>query len=93
MSIHSLGYITVQSTDLTRWADYGTQVVGFAVNDALTQANSDKLYLKMDDRPYRFLVEKADADRYRPPSNNCALPASKSRRAAPLKSPRAKCRT
>ncbi|HSB95935.1 MAG TPA: VOC family protein [Spongiibacteraceae bacterium] len=64
MSIHSLGYITVQSTDLTRWVDYGTQVAGFAVNDALGAANSDKLYLKMDDRPYRFLVEKAETDRY-----------------------------
>jgi 3,4-dihydroxy-9,10-secoandrosta-1,3,5(10)-triene-9,17-dione 4,5-dioxygenase len=64
MSIHSLGYITVQSTDLQRWADYGTQVVGFAVNDALAQGNANALYLKMDDRPYRFLVEKSDADRY-----------------------------
>ena len=64
MSIHSLGYITVNATDLSRWADYGTQVLGLAVNETLTQAHGGNLYLKMDDRPFRFLVETADADSY-----------------------------
>ncbi|HEY3697816.1 MAG TPA: VOC family protein [Spongiibacteraceae bacterium] len=64
MAIHSLGYITVQASDLSRWVDYGTKMVGFAVNDAMTQANKDALFLKMDDRPFRFLVEKAGEDRY-----------------------------
>lgn len=64
MTIHSLGYITVKATELTKWQKYGTEVVGFAVNDTLTQANSGALYLKMDDRPYRFLVEQAGEDRY-----------------------------
>jgi 3,4-dihydroxy-9,10-secoandrosta-1,3,5(10)-triene-9,17-dione 4,5-dioxygenase len=64
MSIHSLGYITVNATDLSRWADYGTQVLGLAVNETLTQAHGGNLYLKMDDRPFRFLVETAGADSY-----------------------------
>lgn len=64
MAIHSLGYITVQASDLSRWVDYGTKMVGFAVNDAMTQAHKNALFLKMDDRPFRFLVEKAGEDRY-----------------------------
>jgi 3,4-dihydroxy-9,10-secoandrosta-1,3,5(10)-triene-9,17-dione 4,5-dioxygenase len=62
MSIHSLGYITVQATDLARWEQYGTQVLGVAINQTLSNANA--LYLKMDDRPFRILVEKADRDGY-----------------------------
>lgn len=64
MAIHSLGYITVQATELAKWEHYGTQVLGVAVNDTLSAANPDSLYLKMDDRPYRFLVQKGAEDRY-----------------------------
>lgn len=64
MAIHSLGYITVKSTDLSRWVDFGTQVLGLAVNsNPIAEANGC-LLLKMDDRPYRFIVEPADQDRY-----------------------------
>lgn len=64
MAIHSLGYITVKTTALDKWKKYGTEMVGFAVNDAMTQANNDTLFLKMDDRPFRFLIEKGSEDRY-----------------------------
>ncbi len=64
MSIHSLGYITVKATDLSRWVDYGTNVLGLAVNQNPIADAHGCLLLKMDDRPYRFLVEKADVDSY-----------------------------
>lgn len=64
MSIHSLGYITVNAADLSRWEQYGTQVLGLAVNETLAQGRDGTLYLKMDDRPYRFLVQASGADSY-----------------------------
>ncbi len=65
MKLHSLGYIGVQCTDPKRWADYGTQVLGMMdVTEKLGSDANDKVYLKMDDRPYRIIVEKSDEDRY-----------------------------
>jgi len=64
MSIHSLGYITVKATDLSRWVEYGTQVLGLAVNSNPIAEADGCLLLKMDDRPYRFIVEPSDQDRY-----------------------------
>lgn len=64
MKIHSLGYIVVNCTDPQRWVDYGTKVLGMMDNSAALNQGGDNVYLKMDDRPYRILVEKADADSY-----------------------------
>ena len=63
MKIHSLGYIGVNSTDPSRWAEYGSNVLGMM--DVTAQlANDDSVYLKMDDRPWRILVQKSDQDSY-----------------------------
>lgn len=65
MKIHSLGYIVVNSTEPARWADYGTQVLGMMdVSDSLRSGNDDSVYLKMDERPYRIVVNKSDQDNY-----------------------------
>lgn len=65
MRIHSLGYIGVNCTDPQRWATYGTQVLGMMdVSSTLNGAGEDRVYLKMDDRPYRFVVEKSAQDSY-----------------------------
>jgi 3,4-dihydroxy-9,10-secoandrosta-1,3,5(10)-triene-9,17-dione 4,5-dioxygenase len=60
MDIRGLGYVTVASTDLKRWRDYATGVLGMMVG----AESEERLYLKMDARPYRILVEKADRDGY-----------------------------
>lgn len=62
MDIRGLGYVTVASTDLSRWLDYGTQVLGMMA-DCSAQADG-LLYLKMDERPYRILVEQGERDGY-----------------------------
>lgn len=51
MTIQSLGYIGINSTDLSQWKTYGTEVLG--LQDVTDQhPDSDKcLLLKMDDRP------------------------------------------
>ncbi len=64
MTIHSLGYIGVNCTDPKRWADYGTKVLGMMdVSDKLA-GESDSVFLKMDDRPYRIVVNKAEEDSF-----------------------------
>ena len=65
MKIHSLGYIGVNSTDPSKWADFGTNVLGMMdVSSSLNADGSDNVFLKMDDRPYRIVVEKSDQDGY-----------------------------
>lgn len=65
MKIHSLGYIGVNCTDPTRWADFGTQVLGMMdVSEKLQNDGDESVYLKMDDRPFRIVVEKSDRDSY-----------------------------
>ncbi|MGQ7958059.1 VOC family protein [Pseudomonas sp. SP16.1] len=60
MDIRGLGYVTVASTDLGRWLGYGTQVLGMmADSSALDQG---LLYLKMDERPYRLLIQQDSRD-------------------------------
>ncbi|WP_236208598.1 VOC family protein [Pseudomonas tohonis] len=59
MDIRGLGYVTVASTDLQRWQRYATDVLGMMV-----EATAERLFLKMDERAYRILVERADRDGY-----------------------------
>lgn len=60
MQIHSLGYAVVSSTDLKTWENYAYNVLGMMVNEA----PNGGLYIKMDDRPYRFLILPGDQDGY-----------------------------
>lgn len=65
MKIHSLGYIGVNCTDPSRWAEYGTQVLGMMdVTAALQSDGDDSVYLKMDDRPFRIVAQKSDQDNF-----------------------------
>jgi 3,4-dihydroxy-9,10-secoandrosta-1,3,5(10)-triene-9,17-dione 4,5-dioxygenase len=62
MSISSLGYIGVFSSDQTKWLEYGTQVLGLENVTEHLNDNSDNLYLKMDDRPFRMVVIPSEQD-------------------------------
>ncbi len=65
MRIHSLGYIVVNASQPERWAEYGTQVLGMVdASDALNGDAEQCVYLKMDDRPYRIVVEPSATDAY-----------------------------
>ena len=63
MEIHSLGYIGVNCTDPSRWAHYGTQVLGM-MDVSHQLADDDSVYLKMDDRPWRIVIQSSDTDCY-----------------------------
>lgn len=60
MTISSLGYIVVDSTDLSKWETFGRDVLGMMLVDA---PDSDTLWLQMDERPFRIAVRKAETDR------------------------------
>ena len=66
MKIHSLGYIGIKSTNPSSWIDYGKEVLG--MQHVTGKAGGSKLengvYLKMDDRPFRIIVEPSGTDSY-----------------------------
>ncbi|HEY9036324.1 MAG TPA: VOC family protein [Pseudomonadales bacterium] len=61
MNVRSLGYAWIESTDPTKWLDYGTNILGLMV--APTMPDDGNVYLKMDERPFRFGVVKGAQDR------------------------------
>lgn len=58
--IKSLGYVTVQATDLVRWRQFSFGVMGFAQGSG---PDPDALYLRMDERAARIIVVPGDVDK------------------------------
>lgn len=52
MRIAGLGYVVIGSTDLARWRRFGVELLGMAAFDAADGG----LYLKMDERHFRYLI-------------------------------------
>lgn len=61
IDIRGLAYVVVESTDPGRWRLFGEQVMGAMASPA----PDGGLYVKLDERPFRYLIVKADRDRYR----------------------------
>ncbi len=59
-SVHSLGYLVVETTDLDRWRELAVDVLGMAVGKGPDAA---ALYLRIDDRPARVIVHAGETDR------------------------------
>lgn len=59
MDIRGLGYVTVRSSDLAQWRHYASQVLGMMV---VEDERGERLFLKMDERPYRILVQRSAQD-------------------------------
>lgn len=60
IDIKGLGYIVAECVDPGRWKSFGTEVLGAMAFDE----PDGGVRLKIDDRPFRILVVKGDADRY-----------------------------
>ncbi|BBY32609.1 biphenyl-2,3-diol 1,2-dioxygenase [Mycolicibacter minnesotensis] len=58
--IKSLGYVSVQTTDIDRWRHFAFGVLGFAQG---TGPEPDSLYLRMDERSARIIVSPGDTDK------------------------------
>ncbi len=62
MDIRALAYVIIESTDIDQWRHFATQVVGMMEADF--GGDPQNLYLKMDEYPYRFLIQKGEQDRF-----------------------------
>jgi 3,4-dihydroxy-9,10-secoandrosta-1,3,5(10)-triene-9,17-dione 4,5-dioxygenase len=60
MSVSAVGYLRIASTDTTAWMDFGTGVLGLM--DAQRKDAAGARFLRMDDHPFRFMIEAGDAD-------------------------------
>ena len=60
IDVRALGYVVVQSAKVDTWRGYAENVLGMQAQDATDGA----LYVKMDERDFRYLIVPGDADRY-----------------------------
>jgi 3,4-dihydroxy-9,10-secoandrosta-1,3,5(10)-triene-9,17-dione 4,5-dioxygenase len=60
VKIDALAYVVAESTDVSKWQQFGEQVLGVAT----AEAPDGGLYLKMDERRFRIVVVKGKEDRY-----------------------------
>ena len=61
MGVKGLGYVVIETTDLAKWHDYLTDVVGAMANG--DGADGAALY-RLDERAARFRIVQGDADRF-----------------------------
>lgn len=61
MDIRSLGYVFIEATDPQKWLEFGTEVVGLMPSPVMP--DDGNVYLKMDERPFRFAITKGETDR------------------------------
>jgi 3,4-dihydroxy-9,10-secoandrosta-1,3,5(10)-triene-9,17-dione 4,5-dioxygenase len=61
MSVRSLGYVSIEASDPQKWLDFGTEVLGMMVAPGMP--TDDRVYLKMDARPFRFEIFPGETDR------------------------------
>ena len=60
MNLSGLAYVVAESTDLARWKSYAEDVLGMMT----ASAPDGGLYLRMDERQFRFAIEPGEHDRY-----------------------------
>ncbi|MFT6955339.1 MAG: 3,4-dihydroxy-9,10-secoandrosta-1,3,5(10)-triene-9,17-dione 4,5-dioxygenase [Halieaceae bacterium] len=61
MGIASIGYLRIQSTDTSAWMDFATNILGLMATDRADDRGAQ--FLRMDDHPFRFMIEPGDTDR------------------------------
>ena len=61
MGVASIGYLRIESTDTNAWMDFGTSILGLM--DANREDSDGARFLRMDDHPFRFMIEPGDTDR------------------------------
>ena len=61
MSVSAAGYLRIASTDTAAWMDFGTTVLGLM--DAQIADAAGAQFLRMDDHPFRFMIESGDTDK------------------------------
>jgi 3,4-dihydroxy-9,10-secoandrosta-1,3,5(10)-triene-9,17-dione 4,5-dioxygenase len=60
MPVQGLGYVRIASTDLAAWRKFAVDTVGMMP----ATAPDGSLWLRVDDRPFRFVIEHGSANRF-----------------------------
>jgi len=60
--VANLGYVRLEMQDPAGWAKFAKDVLGFKPGKSRDR-NGTK-YLRMDRAPFRYMIEKGDADRF-----------------------------
>jgi 3,4-dihydroxy-9,10-secoandrosta-1,3,5(10)-triene-9,17-dione 4,5-dioxygenase len=61
MSVAAAGYLRIEAQDPAAWMDFGTGILGLM--DAERNDEHGARFLRMDDHPFRFMIESGSADR------------------------------
>lgn len=61
MSTSAAGYLRIAATDTDAWMHFGTEVLGLM--DAQREDAQGARFLRMDDHPFRFMIEPGDTDK------------------------------
>jgi len=69
MSIRSLGYLRIESTDIGAWREYALKVLGMVEGKGTLEG---ALYLRMDDFPARLVIVPGEHDRLSEAGWECA---------------------
>src|ERR1700733_282032 len=62
MDIRGIGYVGFESPNIDAWRDYGPNVLGMGLGPS-PEDEPDSLYLRMDDRRYRFAFHPGPIDK------------------------------
>ena len=60
MTVAAIGYLRIQASDTDAWMSFGTSVLGLM--DAARQDSRGARFLRMDDHPFRFMIEPGEQD-------------------------------
>jgi len=61
MSVAAIGYLRIEAQDTTAWMEFGTGILGLM--EASREDSAGARFLRMDDHPFRFMLEPGTADR------------------------------
>ena len=61
MTVAAIGYLRIAAQDTSAWMDFGTQVLGLM--EAPREDAEGARFLRMDNHPFRFMVESGEQDR------------------------------
>ena len=61
MTVAALGYLRIETTDKAAWMQFGTQALGLM--ESPHQDSTGAGFLRMDDHPFRFMIEPGEQDR------------------------------
>lgn len=73
MKVKSLGYVVIETRDLASWSRFATEILGLM---PAPSPRDDVLLFRMDDRPFRFWIQRGERDAFVQPGWEFATAAA-----------------